>query len=347
MSFRYIGSKSRLVEPIRDLIGSFNGKGVFIDAFCGTGAVAKVASKLGWPVQVNDQLISGGIMASSQLISNDDVNFESLGGYKSVIVLLNSLEPVKGFFWKEYSPASKLFIEHERRYFKEDNAQKIDAIIKKIKDWKQEAILTENELILIKSDLIRAVNRVANIAGTYGCFLAKWTKQSDLPLILNEQDLCDKKSEFTYSTENVFDLIVQPDDLVYLDPPYTKRQYASYYHILETLVHLDEPSVEGVCGLRPWKEKSSEFCYKRKAFPAIIRLVKGLNSKKILLSYSSEGHVAIEDLLEGLSALGKVEAIPLQMIGRYRPNKKASSNNSSVNEFLLVIEKNNINEVVA
>ena len=40
-------------------------------------------------------------------------------------------------------------------------------------------------------------------------------------------------------------------DTVYLDPPYTKRQYAAYYHILETISLGDEPIVEGICGIRP------------------------------------------------------------------------------------------------
>ena len=40
-------------------------------------------------------------------------------------------------------------------------------------------------------------------------------------------------------------------DTVYLDPPYTKRQYAAYYHILEAISLGDEPIVEGICGIRP------------------------------------------------------------------------------------------------
>ena len=50
---------------------------------------------------------------------------------------------------------------------------------------------------------------------------------------------------------------VQTDvrDTVYLDPPYTKRQYAAYYHVLETLAYGDEPEVSGVTGLRPWEGK--------------------------------------------------------------------------------------------
>ena len=53
------------------------------------------------------------------------------------------------------------------------------------------------------------------------------------------------------------DVVTRPAD--------TKRQYAAYYHILETIAHGDEPVVEGITGLRPWKSKASDFCYKRRA----------------------------------------------------------------------------------
>ncbi|MCS5874311.1 DNA adenine methylase [Klebsiella pneumoniae subsp. pneumoniae] len=67
------------------------------------------------------------------------------------------------------------------------------------------------------------------------------------------------------SIGDVFSVKNKAYDLVYLDPPYTKRQYASYYHILETIAFGDEPIIEGVSGLRPGKIRHLLFCYKRKA----------------------------------------------------------------------------------
>lgn len=34
-------------------------------------------------------------------------------------------------------------------------------------------------------------------------------------------------------------------DIAYEDPPYTKRQYGAYYHILETIAIGDEPEITG------------------------------------------------------------------------------------------------------
>jgi adenine-specific DNA-methyltransferase len=126
---------------------------------------------------------------------------------------------------------------------------------------------------------------------------------------------------------------------VYLDPPYTKRQYASYYHILETVALGDEPKVEGVAGLRPWKNLASDFCYKTRALKTLSRLVQSLKAQTVLLSYSSEGHIGMQDMKTELSKIGMSTMHPLGAIGRYRPNKVASSTASDVNEFLVVVER--------
>lgn len=138
---------------------------------------------------------------------------------------------------------------------------------------------------------------------------------------------------------DVFDVSNAAEDLVYLAPPYTKRQYASYYHILETVAMGDEPEVGGVAGLRPWRALASDFCYKTRAFKTLSRLVSGLKAQKVLLSYSSEGHICMEDMKAELSKIGEFTMHPLGAIGRYRPNKVASSTASDVNEFLVVVER--------
>lgn len=130
-----------------------------------------------------------------------------------------------------------------------------------------------------------------------------------------------------------------PEDTVYLDPPYTKRQYAADYHILETIALGDEPKVVGVCGIRPWREKASDFCYKARAAKAIETLISSLPARRIFMSYSTEGHVPISAIGETLSTLGAVQLHRLQSIGRYRPNRAASEAASDVGEVLFSIEK--------
>ncbi len=335
MGYRYIGSKARIADDIIRYIGKPTGDGYFIDAFSGTGIVAERAADYGWKIKVNDMMKNAVIMSTARLLSVEDISFTNFGDYGSCIALLNSLEGEKGFIWKEYSPAAKNEVGIERKYFSEKNAAKIDAIIRTLKDWLKNKVITENEYVLLMNDLISAVNDVANIAGTYGCFLSKWCSQANKDIELKKTQLREKKVSFVSSNEDVFNLTSKNFDVVYLDPPYTKRQYASYYHILETIVCGDEPMVEGVSGLRPWKEKASVFCYKTKALKALTELIISQKAHRVILSYSNEGHVILDELIEELTPYGTVKLFELSSIGRYTPNKAAVSNNTSVKEYLI------------
>src|SRR4051812_40500518 len=125
MTFRYIGSKTRLAEPLARAIDALDdGTGRFVDAFCGTGAVSELAASLGWPIWANDALESAIVMTSARLACIDDIGMEPLGGYAGAIDRLNRLAPVQGTMWKTYSPASSRFDSDriERRYFTEQNA---------------------------------------------------------------------------------------------------------------------------------------------------------------------------------------------------------------------------------
>jgi adenine-specific DNA-methyltransferase len=338
MSFRYIGSKSRIVDQIKTRIGSSTG-GFFVDAFCGTGVVAEAASDLGWPVRINDNLSSAVISAGARLISIQEAKFKRLGGYAKAIDQLNQAEAIEGFIWRSYSPASLEYCGIERRYFTESNAGRIDAIRALIREWAESGSIDEVEERLLIADLFGALNRVANIAGTFGCFLSKWTPQASEIIAMRPRDLKGISTKVEASVGDVFDVRANADDTVYLDPPYTKRQYASYYHILETVALGDEPLVEGVAGLRPWRDRASDFCYKTRALVTLTRLIGGIEANRVLLSYSSEGHIAIKDLESSLAKLGTSTMIPLGSIGRYRPNKAASDGASEVKEYLVVVTK--------
>lgn len=340
MGYRYIGSKARIASEILDIIGNpMPEEGNFIDAFSGTGIVARMAADRGWRVHINDILHCAIILSESRLISSEEIPFNKLNGYSKAIELLNK-EEKKGFFYKEYSPASQANIGIQRKYFSIENACKIDGIRAKISDWENNGLITPKEHSILIATLLCAVNEIANIAGTYGCFLSKWTETSSKPLILKPLEVSDSHVYYSSSTIDVFDIQCEPEDVLYLDPPYTKRQYASYYHILETIAIGDEPSVQGVAGLRPWKDKSSVFCYKTKALQALSRLIINSRAKKVFLSYSDEGHVILEELIDSLRAHGTVKIHKIGTIGRYRPNQVASSRRAKVKEFLIEFCRN-------
>lgn len=339
MGYRYIGSKVRIAdEIIRHLGAPPSRDSRLIDAFSGTGVVASRAADAGWSVHINDMMINAAVMSEAHLLSGADVPFSRLGGYGNALEQLRDARQ-EGFIWREYSPASAARAGVERRYFTEENARRIDGAAERIHAWRRDGTISDREFSLLMATLISAVNNVANIAGTYGCFLSRWAPQSANALELLPLTLRERPVRYRVSTLDVFQLQSGPEDVVYLDPPYTKRQYASYYHIPETIVKGDEPHVEGTAGLRPWRDNASVFCYKAKALGALARLVLAQRARRVVVSYSNDGHIRLEELQAELERSGQVQVTELGSIGRYRPNQTASSNGSHVKEYLIDFRK--------
>ncbi|MFD3443111.1 DNA adenine methylase [Microbacteriaceae bacterium 4G12] len=346
MGMRYIGSKARVANEIMELVGPpTDEEHRFVDAFCGTGAVAQAAAALGWDVHLNDALLSSVVVASARLVGVEQVPFTELGGYARAVEELQAAAPVLGFIAREYSPLSAREAAAaegvERRYFTVDNAAKIDAVRGRVEEWRAKGLLNDAEHHLLLADLLVAASKVANIAGTYGCFLRTWSSAAQRPLSLTPRQLAGHGARVTTSVGDVLNVPYSDGDVAYFDPPYTKRQYAAYYHISETIAVGDEPEVVGVTGLRPWKHLASDYCYRSRALRALEHLVMACPTSRAFLSYSSEGHVAREALEPLLANIGQLQVHELGRIGRYRPNVNATRR-ASVDEYLFEILRRDV-----
>ena len=324
---RYLGSKARIADWIISIVGKPDRKRTrFIDVFSGTGVVSREAAKEGWSIMANDHLKCAAIMTEAQLASKDSCRFSGLGGYKNTIENLNQLESKEGFVFREYSPSGLSQSGHIRYYFSTENAMKIDAIRAGIADWHDSGLLSDTEEALLLADLMSAADSVANTAGTYGCFLKSWQTNAIQPIKLLQRELFENTIPYIVSSDDYRKIRDSASDVAYVDPPYTKRQYAAYYHILETIAWGDEPLVEGVTGLRPWKEKSSDFCYKQRAEHTLVDVLTHLKSRRVILSYSSDGHMTSEQITKILSGFGKYAVHLPKHIPRYNANGSASHN---------------------
>ena len=199
-----------------------------------------------------------------------------------------------------------------RRYFIPENAKHIDAIRRAVRNWSTQNWITEVEEAALLHNLILAVNQVANTAGTYGHFLSTWTTAAQQPLHLIPTVFSNELSDHQVIQGDAAETAARfPADVYYLDPPYTKRQYAAYYHILETIACQDEPVLIGKSGLRPWREKASDFCHKRYASQALKRVIDHIDARYIFISYSEDGHISHDEMLDLLSVRGDVTSIEI------------------------------------
>jgi adenine-specific DNA-methyltransferase len=95
-------------------------------------------------------------------------------------------------------------------------------------------------------------------------------------------------------------------DVLYLDPPYNARQYASNFHVMESLAVWDKQDLKGVAGLRDYENQKSAFSSKREATHAFRELIKHASFDFIVLSYNNEGIILRDDIIEILQDRGTV-----------------------------------------
>lgn len=109
----------------------------------------------------------------------------------------------------------------------------------------------------------------------------------------------------TMSVTDVDCLLKIPErTLVYADPPYCFVHYSRFYHILETLIRYDYPTIKYKGRYREDRYQS-EFCKKTEVTEAFTKMFKLIKNKKmdLILSYSNSNTntIGLEDLLERCS----------------------------------------------
>jgi adenine-specific DNA-methyltransferase len=166
--------------------------------------------------------------------------------------------------------------------------------------------------------------RVGNVAGTYGCYLKDWKPRALRPLALEPVRPGPGRGDgHRVTCQDAERAVAETDaELVYADPPYTKRQYAAYYHLLNTLVGDDDPPLTGATGLPRWQRWASDWCHARRAPAALDRLVAKSAAPVLVLSYSSDGHIPHATILDVLTTYGRVEQVELER-RRYKSSRLA------------------------
>lgn len=336
---RYIGCKTLMLKNIMDVMRSHTHDVRSVsDIFSGTGTVAKAFASNGYSVNSNDILYLSYVLNKGAL----EMQSSSEKELRDIIDHLNALSPQNtqwfdvenAFIYQNYSPNGNC----GRMYFQCDNAMKIDLIRQEIERLRNQ--ISEQHYFYLLSSLINAVPYVSNITGTYGAYLKFWDKRTYNPLKLEFTELlpdnlrcqCYNMEAMTFANE-------VESDLVYLDPPYNGRQYLSNYHILETIAKYDNPPIKGVTGMRDEPEKMSDFCKKRKARDAFIKLLDALQCRYILLSYNNESLLSTEEMTEVVSNAGKKDSFKLFEYDYRRYKNKIPNNKAGLKEQLYFVER--------
>jgi adenine-specific DNA-methyltransferase len=304
---KYIGNKTRLLDFINESIikAKLPQNGIFIDIFGGTGSVGKYFKNKKYKVIAND-FMTYSYIAQYVLIKINQIpsfNKISKNGISGVLQELNSISPKNGYVFNNFAPSGK----EKRQYFSDDNARKIDAIRDRIEKWRNDKLLSDDEYYVLVYSLIDAADFVANISGTYGAYLKIWRSMALKKLELKIPDITNNKLKNEVFQEDANLLIKKiSGDILYLDPPYNERQYASNFHLLETLAVWDKQDLVGKTGQRDYSKKKSAYSQKGNSIKAFEDLIINANTRYIILSYNNESIIPRDEILRILNNKGKV-----------------------------------------
>lgn len=340
---RFIGNKELIASEIKVLLTTqgltYRGLTLF-DAFCGTGAISD-ALKDSFDIISNDMLKWCSIYTKGRVCAND-CNFENLG-FDPFEYFNSNSNTIKGFMYETYSPGGS-----ERMYFTAANAGRIDYFRITIEEWKNSNNINENEYSYLLASLIESVSLVSNTAGVYGAFLKHWDSRAlksidfkKVPFNTNSQN----KTEFlNYKLEEIVSEI--NCDILYIDPPYTQNQYGTQYHLLETLIRYDSPSVSKITGSRSTAPMRSEWSQEYKTHILFDRILAKTKAKYILFSYSKDGLMSKSFIEASMKRYGKADTYICKKISyRKYTNFKSKEKNDHF-EYLFFIETKGKNEVL-
>lgn len=339
---KYIGNKTRVLDFIETSMKKshidYHNKKV-ADLFAGTGSVSSFFLKNGCNTYSCDNMTYSICEQYRTNYYNENPTFEEVenivkgSSIDDVLNYLNSLEGLKGYFFENFAPSGKF----QRQYFSDKNAEKIDAITNCLEDWKK--VLPSEKYNYLNGILMCAADKVSNTSGTYGAYLKIWRSMALKDIILEKPEIISNGKNFIFQDDVLnFAKNNKEFDIVYLDPPYNKRQYASNFHVLESIVVNDKQELKGKTGLRNYENQKSDYCIKNKVLNSFTNLVKNIDTKYIVMSYSTEGLLTEKEISDVLSTRGEV-TIYRNEYRRFKTNAW-TDDNTGLQELVFVCKVN-------
>lgn len=342
---RYLGNKSKILPYIEDVIEKYQIEGkTFADIFAGTSSVGDYFKD-------KYEIISNDFMFYSYVLSKAKLSFGSIPKFTEFRKVYN----VDIYEWlnkKEYLMNETFFVTKNytpiggRMFFTEDNGIKIDGIRQEIEKIYKDALISEEEYYFLIASLLESVTKVSNTSGTFEAYFKFWESRAEKdfilePLAFNEKKLFSKNTVFCEDTNKLVRKI--EGDIVYIDTPYTVTQYVSAYHFFETLAKYDSPEIKGVGGKRDRENKNSLYARKNEAKNQFEDLFRQLNFKHVIVSYSNQGVIPVDELIDLAKHFAKdnkvyVEKINYQEYQNHRSSNKR--NGEKLNEIIIYFEKN-------
>lgn len=292
---KYLGSKRLLLPHLEAAFAALPGAERVLDLFSGTARVGRALKAAGHEVIANDAMSYAATLARCYVEADPGC----LPEVERALAELAAVPPRAGYFTRTFC--------EEARFFHPKNGARVDAI--------REAIEARDDDPRVRAVLLvalmEAADRVDSTTGVQMAYLKKWAKRAHNDLALRVPALVAGRGVALQGDARAVAREVEAD-AAYLDPPYNQHSYLGNYHVWETLVRWDAPEAYGVARKRvDCRERKSPFNSKRKIRAAFAEVVGALRVKHVVVSFSDEGYLSREEVVELLAQRGHVGVVAL------------------------------------
>lgn len=273
---RYTGSKSKLQDWIKETIMKYNGNGTsFCDLFAGTGVIAESM------IEEYDEIIINDYLKSNETIYYAFFGQQEYNSQK----LINYVERYKNIDADKLED-NYVSVNFGGKYFEYNDAKKIGYIRDNIERNRKR--LNKKEYSILLASLVYSFDRIANTVGHYDAYFKNKRIKGNFRFEqIKPLNIPNTKTVKIFREDSNHLVRKISPDIVYIDPPYSSRQYNRFYHVIENIIKWEKPELFGVA-LKPIAkpEENSEYC-KVNAPLVFADLIENLNAKTILVSYNN------------------------------------------------------------
>lgn len=350
----YIGNKRSLLSEIEETIEGIKlelGKDdiVSVDLFSGSGVVARLLKEHSKKVIANDLEKYSYIINSCYLSNKSEFNLDIYTKYYNILQERLNQELKEGIIYANYAPKDDTNIqEGERVFYTSENAKLLDTIRDFIdivdEEYKKyflapllyEASVHTNTGGVFKGFYKDSKTGIGKFGGNGENALERIKGKIELKIPI----LSEKETEYKVFQKDANELVKELSDvdIMYIDPPYNQHPYGSNYFMLNLIANNKlESKVSKVSGI-PDDWNRSAYNKRKEVRDAIENLVREANSKYLVISYNSEGFVALDEMKEVLSKYGILRVKEIQY-NTYRASRNLKNRDKYVKEFLFILKK--------
>lgn len=327
---RYVGSKFKLKDWLKENILSNTKGDSFFDVFSGTGTVSQIFSENYDKIIINDFLFSNNIIYKAFF---EQTSFNE----KKIINIIENFNNIDSSLLED----NYFNLMFEDKFFGKNDSKKIGYIREELKIMYESSKINEKEYNILLASLIYSTDKIANTVGHYDAYIKKSITDNKFiygminPLILKNKNIQIYREDSNQLAQKI------TADIAFIDPPYNSRQYSRFYHILENLTKWEKPELFGVA-LKPKEENMSGYC--RIEAPKLFKdLVSNLKVKYICVTYnntynskssSSKNKISFEEIKEILAEVGETKILETN----YKFFNSGKTNFDNHKEFLFITE---------